>query len=211
MPNSLDISDPRRRLALAYAPQADRLVHRLLWSLDERLGAIVAGSREPMLGQIRLTWWRDALSGLADSLPRGEPLLGELSPMVASGRVTGSGLAQLAEGWMPLLSSASLDEAALIEHARLRGAGLFRLAAGLEQGGHALLDDAGMGWALADIARRVRDPAHAALARRLADAHLASVRGRWSGAMRPLALLTCFARDERAIFRGIWAGLTGRC
>jgi len=54
----LDSLGPLNRLALAYAPQSTRLPLLALLALDMRLAGIVRNSREPMLAQLRLAWWR---------------------------------------------------------------------------------------------------------------------------------------------------------
>lgn len=70
--------DPR---LLVLVPTDRRPALTALWRLEARLFALVAQHREPMLAQIKLSWWRDRLAQIAarsDDLPRGEPLLAEL-------------------------------------------------------------------------------------------------------------------------------------
>lgn len=207
------IADPERRLALAYARAADRPMLTLLWVLDERLGAIVAATREEMLGQIRLAWWRDALSALENGAPAGEPLLGELAAAVQAGRVDAAMLGALAEGWMALLDGAPLDAETMARFAEGRGATLFGLVAGnAESPGVA---DAGAGWALADLARRTSEPAAATQAGALAEARLKAAPRRWPRELRPLAVMVALARTRGRhgavrMARAIWAGIAGR-
>ena len=94
---AFDIADPERRLALAYAPRDRRGALAVLWALDERLGSIVAATREAMLGEIRLAWWRDALAGLDEITPAG--LLGDivLCPQVAVAQAEEAGHSVLDE------------------------------------------------------------------------------------------------------------------
>lgn len=52
-----------------------------LWALAERLTKLLQDAREPLIGQIKLAWWRDMTTMLASdpaALPKGEPLLAEL-------------------------------------------------------------------------------------------------------------------------------------
>ncbi|MEL0155795.1 hypothetical protein [Sphingopyxis sp.] len=73
-----DIRDPRVMVAV---PRARREALAALWALAERLTKLLADAREPMIGQIKLAWWRDMAGLLAsdpDALPKGEPLLAEL-------------------------------------------------------------------------------------------------------------------------------------
>ena len=73
-----DIRDPRVMVAV---PRARREALAVLWALAERLTKLLADTREPMIGQIKLAWWRDMAGLLASdpaALPKGEPLLAEL-------------------------------------------------------------------------------------------------------------------------------------
>ena len=54
-----------------------------LWALMERLTKLLDDVREPMIGQIKLAWWRDMMALMADdadAIPKGEPLLSEMTP-----------------------------------------------------------------------------------------------------------------------------------
>ena len=77
MPPAVPIVDPERNLVLAYAPVRARAALATLWRLDERLGGVVATTSEPMIGRIRLAWWREALERLDQGGPPAEPLLRE--------------------------------------------------------------------------------------------------------------------------------------
>ncbi len=214
---SPEIADPRRRLALSYARRADRAKLAMLWALDERLGAIVGAAREPMLGEIRLAWWRDALSALGTGAPGGEPLLGGLAMIVRDGGIEGGQLADLADGWTALLAPLPLDAEALDRFATERGSRLFMLSAMLlGVGDHTGIEDAGAAWALADLASHVSDRETAIRSRALLQDRLSAMPSRWPAPLRPLAMLVAFARHEASapgmvLIRGIWAGLTGRC
>jgi phytoene synthase len=73
-----DIRDPRVMVAV---PRERRLAVAALWVLAERLTKLLRDAREPMIGQIKLAWWRDMMAMLASDpamLPKGEPLLAEL-------------------------------------------------------------------------------------------------------------------------------------
>ena len=77
---------PPMLLAIAYAPASVRARLKWLLSLDERLLAILERTSEPMIAQLRLSWWRDAMNAESDKRPKGEPLfaaLGEIEPDAA--------------------------------------------------------------------------------------------------------------------------------
>lgn len=70
--------DPRIALTL----KADRRdAVQSLWALAIRLTKLLDDVREPLIGQIKLAWWRDMMAMLATdaaSLPMGEPLLADI-------------------------------------------------------------------------------------------------------------------------------------
>jgi len=62
-------------------PRTRRPAIAALWALAERLTKLLQDAREPLIGQIKLAWWRDMMAMLAAdpaALPKGEPLLAEL-------------------------------------------------------------------------------------------------------------------------------------
>jgi 15-cis-phytoene synthase len=69
---------PPLLLAIAHAPPDLR--DRLGWLLrfDQRLAQLVERASEPLIAQLRLAWWRDALAKDAGERPKGEPLLASL-------------------------------------------------------------------------------------------------------------------------------------
>ena len=174
-----------QRLALSYAPAAARLPTLALLALDRRLAGIVRGSREPMLAQLRLAWWREQLAADAASWPEGEPLLNALR----SWQGRHGGLTSLVDAWEVLTGTAPLAEEALEDFGRSRGEAFAALAGAL--GTERDADRArqfGRGWALADLAVHVSHPEERA--RALALAMNASRKGpRPSRKLRPLAVL----------------------
>lgn len=75
---SLEILPPTR-LAMAYVPAHLRSALTLLLQMDMRFGDIVRTAREPMIAQIKMAWWREALTEAVDLRPKGEPLLQALA------------------------------------------------------------------------------------------------------------------------------------
>lgn len=73
-----DLRDPRVIVAV---PRGSRAALAALWALAERLTKLLREAREPLIGQIKLAWWRDMMALIANdpaALPKGEPLLAEL-------------------------------------------------------------------------------------------------------------------------------------
>jgi len=78
------------------APRRARPSLRVVFALDARLGGIMPAAREPLLGQIKLAWWREQLLALTGATTPAEPLLGALSTLI-SAKLTGAQLADLIE------------------------------------------------------------------------------------------------------------------
>ena len=191
-----ELADPERALAVAYAPAGLRVGLSAIFALDERFGGIVSSTSEPMIGLMRLAWWREALEKLDPDTAPAEPLLGLIADKVLSRGVTGGALAAIEDGWTALLDGEP-DADAIARHGRERGRNLFLAAADLLGADDQRLSTAGEAWALTDLGFRhsngqVRETA---LAR--ANALAASLpAGRWRLAARPLAALFVLARKD---------------
>jgi phytoene synthase len=187
-----------RALALGYAPAAKREGLAALFALDATLGQVVRGTREPLVGQMRLTWWRDALTALDERPPPAQPVLVAIATQVQPHGVNGATLATMTQGWEQLFAE-PLDADAMAAHARERGGVLFAAAERLLGGHRPDVAVVGEGWALADLGAGLRDPAAADMARDLAGKRLdGAARGRWPRALRPLGALALLARDDLA-------------
>lgn len=175
------LGDEVRGLALHFVPAASRARVHALWALDEALAQVVRTTTQPMIGQMRLTWWHERLMQLDTAPPPAEPILTTLHP---TGH--GAALAGLVEGWEMLLEPLPLDAGALATHAALRGETLFAATArmiGFAPGP----EGAGRGWAASDLARHCSDPATTAAAHRLAQVALAGATTPAPKALRILA------------------------
>lgn len=204
-------ADPEVALAIGYAPADARASLHALWALDAKLAAILRTTTEPLIGQMRLTWWHDAVARAGEI--GGEPLLRAL----AEARLAPGMLQRIVEGWEALLEEA--DDAALSAYADGRGGGLFE-AATERIGAAEPARDAGAGWALVDLARHHSSPAVAARALALARVRLDRAPRRWGRAGRTLGALTKLARRDlggielqgspRRVLSAAWLALTGR-
>jgi phytoene/squalene synthetase len=67
---SLRAADPDRYFASLFAPPADRPYLHALYAFNHELARVAENVREPMLGQIRLEWWRETVEGAAKGAPR---------------------------------------------------------------------------------------------------------------------------------------------
>jgi phytoene synthase len=210
---------PERDLALSYAVDGGAAA-AAIFALDDRLAAIVRAARDPLIGQMRLTWWHGALSALDGAPPPAEPLLQTLAREVLPRGVAGAALAEMAEGWEALLYQ-PLDAEAVTRHGD-RGRALFAASGQAIGAVGDPLDAAGAGWALADLARHAADPGVAGIAAGqaapLLDRALAvswSRRGRALGALAHLARLDLERPGSRPgapqrVWRMLRHRLTGR-
>ena len=193
--------NPEQELAFSYARAGSRSGLAALFALDATLANILRTTREPMVGQMRLTWWHEALTRLDSAAPPGEPVLQALARDVVPRGISGARLAGMIDGWEELLDAGTLDDAAIGRHADARGGTLFAMAG--EMLGARDTDPvvpAGKGWALADLGRHLADRSIAERVLRLAAAPLVEAGlARWSRAARPLGALAQIARMNLAV------------
>ena len=205
-----DPGDPERALALSYAPPGARAGLVALFALDQTLGQILRTTREPLVGQMRLTWWHEALCALDRTPPPAQPVLQALAAEVLPRGVTGAMLAGMIDGWEALLDAETIVDVNIIAYGRKRGVGLFEVAGAVLACPPAdPVAAAGEGWALADLAAHMSDRETSARAAALAAGPLAQASAqRWSREGRALGALAHIARmdlaDARA--RGVARG-----
>ena len=186
---------PDRELMLAAAPQAARDALRTLFDLDDRLAGIVRTTREPMVGQMRLVWWHDALERLDTAAPPAEPLLQDVARLLLPRGVSGAALAAMTDGWEELVVTDPLNDQALARHADSRGGTLFALAGRLLGAEPTVLRIAGQGWAHADLARQLTVAALADHASAQARATLSrAFAATWQTPVRSVGVLALLAR-----------------
>lgn len=162
-----------------------------LLDLDRRLEQLARRTRDPLVAQMRLTWWYEALGALDQGKVPAEPLLESLAADVLPAGVTGAALAELASGWEVLLEERPLAEEAMNRFARQRGATLFGALGSLI--GIPPVAAAGEAWALARFAASV-DGEERALAHDLAEARWRdATTSAWPRAARPLGVLALLA------------------
>lgn len=181
--------DPDRYLATLYAPRDKRPALFALHALDLELLDVALGTSEPMIGQIRLAWWRERLAELDGQAVPAQPVLKALS-------IAGLSASDL-EGFDDA-SLAYLD-GDVHEWAHLRGTKLFAVGARILDSSDDAVD-AGHVWAAVDGWRRgLIDQAAVAEV-------LAAAPRRMPAPLRPIAALTGLARSDFARNRAILPG-----
>jgi 15-cis-phytoene synthase len=199
MTASFEQLSPPQRLAIVYAPAKVRDAFALLLQFDERLSDIVSRISEPMIGQLKLAWWRDALNAAPGQRPKGEPLLSALSELDKPGLTTAAH--KLVDAWEMLLMEEQWSDALLDSFATARGEAVFEGFARLLENNRPVGAMA-QEWAKRDLAARYPKAMPATLA--LRTEALPSQR-----ILRPLTLLVMLSRGVSGP-RLIWHGLTGR-
>ena len=155
---------------MLYAPAAVRPAWMALHGLDLELESVVAGTTEPMIGQIRLAWWREALEGLDAGKVPAQPLLQLIAAEVLPRGVSGAELAGLEDRWLEMIG------AEVVPESHFTGGGLLFTWLGRLAGGEAAQAQAlGMAWAVGEA------PA-----------------GRTAASLRPLAGLAKLAARDAA-------------
>lgn len=185
-----------RALALLYAPSSLRPALHALFALDDTLAAILRTTREPLVGQMRLTWWYEALGRLDVTPAPAEPVLSALQRSVLPRGVTGAMLATLVDGWEALLEP-EFDVAAMDRFARDRGRRLFDLAGTVLDVTDRRIGLAGEGWALADLSHGLSDADSRTNAASRARTSLDdALRGLWPRRARALGAMALAARFD---------------
>ena len=186
-------------LALTYASVRERAPLAALFAIDKAMGDVVRTTREPLLGPVRLAWWRERLEDLDKGISApAEPRLVAVERHLLPRGVSGHDLASLEAGWLRLFDpfpwSAETSEAIWF-----RGNLLFGLGAKVLGRADERIQTAGGLWALVDAARHCTD---AGSRRMLMDqaCKFARTAGRipFPSELRPLSMLAALAiRDCR--------------
>ena len=171
-------------------------------ALDRRLARAALHAREPMLGQLRLAWWRDRFRSPASAWPASEPLLAALGPFDPERRA----LEALVDAWEALVGDTP-EPSALAGLGGARAGALLALARVLGcEAPPAAIEALARRWTLGELAPDApgdRSPVPSGLPR----------------AMRPLAIMAELAGERhamtphermRGLLRIMRLGMTGR-
>ncbi|EAQ30232.1 hypothetical protein NAP1_05630 [Erythrobacter sp. NAP1] len=185
------------QLAIAYTAAAMRRPLTVFLELDARLARIVAATNEPMLGQMRLAWWRDMLAKPFEERPQGDAVLDGIGDHWAGHEAA---LSALVDAWEIMLAE-NLDAAAALEFAtnRARPAeALAEMVSSNAEQSHAV----GRGmirWALADAAVNISSSEEREILLQQATAQLRD-RASYPRSLKGLRILSALA--ERSVRKG---------
>ena len=140
-------ADRDRWLAVQYAPATVRAALLAVHALDLEMAKVVATTTEPMIGQIRLAWWRERLEGLDRGEVPAQPVLQALAAEALPRGVGGADLASFEDAWLALAAD-DLDR-----HVEARGQALGVVSARLLGGDAAAAVNLATAWAAGEAAR----------------------------------------------------------
>src|SRR5271165_63811 len=86
--NALRAADPDRYFASLFAPAQLRPHLFALYAFNHEVARIAETVREPMLGAIRLEWWRETAEGASRGAPRNHDVARGLGALFAQKAVT---------------------------------------------------------------------------------------------------------------------------
>src|SRR5882672_10013553 len=152
--------DHDRYLTTLFAPAAARPRLIALYAFNTEVARVGETVSEPIIGQMRLQWWRDAIAEAASGRPpRKHPVVAGLVDVLASGATPADFEPLLVAREQDLDEGAPADLAALEAYAEATSATLVRLAARLlgaeDDTTRAAARHVGIGWALVGCLRAV--------------------------------------------------------
>lgn len=125
----VEAHDPVRFSCILLAPSDKRRGLLALLALNAELARVSALVHEPMIGEIRLAWWRESLAGLAHEHTRGHKVLEELLPLLRAGTVTAAELEDVAAARIfDIGTDTMVDEPAFAAYARSGAGALARIS-----------------------------------------------------------------------------------
>ncbi|GAB4149419.1 MAG: squalene/phytoene synthase family protein [Sphingomonadales bacterium] len=154
--------DHGRYLTALYAPARARPWLLALYAFNLELAHVRAAVSEPLLGEIRLTWWRETVDGVYAGMPRAHPVAQALAAAVAATSPPRTLFDAMIDGRMLELDGAALaQDQALLDHADMTGGATQALAAWLALGNDpgtqasAAARAVGRAWALVGLVRAI--------------------------------------------------------
>src|SRR5919198_1428234 len=149
--------DHDRYLTTLFAPAAARERLIALYAFNTEVARVGETVSEPLIGQMRLQWWRDAIAEAAAGAPRKHPVVAGLVDVLAAGAVPGDFEPLLVARERDLDDAPPATLAALEEYADATSATLVRIAARLLGAADDATRDAarhvGIAWALVGALR----------------------------------------------------------
>ena len=156
--------DPDRYFASLFAPASCRPSLFALYAFNYEIARLGLQTREPMMGAIRLQWWREVVEQAREGRPRAHPVAVGLAALFA-GSASPQALfdTMLDASEFDVAPDSFADLAALEAYGEATSSNLMRIAAHVlsgEAGAEPFLKHAGVAFALTGLLRAI--PVHAA-------------------------------------------------
>jgi phytoene synthase len=156
--------DHDRYLTCLFAPAARREALFALYAFNLEVAKTAELVSEPMLGRIRLQWWREAIDEIYGGRPRRHEVIGPLGAAVTRHGLSRAHFDRLIDGREFDLDGEAPDTLARLEaYAEATSAGLNLLALEIlgaaDEAGRSAAREVGIAWALTGLLRAV--PFHA--------------------------------------------------
>jgi phytoene synthase len=210
--------DPDRYFASLFAPASRRPLLFVLYAFNYEISRVGLQSREPMMGVIRLQWWRETVEQAREGRPRAHPVAVGLAALFAGcapPQGTFETIIDAREFDVVPDSFADLD--ALEAYGEATSSNLMRIAAFVltgEAGAEPFLKHAGVAYALSGLLRAIA--AHAVRRKSYFPLDILSTEGAtvetvFAGRISPslrrvIRRLACCAREHVAAARKSAAG-----
>lgn len=151
---ALRSADPDRYFATLFAPAPLRPHLTALYAFNAEVARVAQSVREPMLGAIRLEWWRETAEGAARGRPRNHDVAFGLEALLKASAVQLGDLeAIIAARAFDSSADRFADFAALENYLDATSGALMRIAATILGGDPARVKEAGLAYGLTGILR----------------------------------------------------------
>jgi phytoene synthase len=151
---SVRAADPDRYFSALFAPAPLRPFLFALYAFNAELARVAQTVREPMLGAIRLEWWRETAEGAAKGKPRNHDVAKGLAALFAQKPIALADLeALIAARAFDSSADRFADFAALENYIDATGGAVMRLAARILGGNPALTTQAARAYGLTGLLR----------------------------------------------------------
>jgi phytoene/squalene synthetase len=151
---SVRAADPDRYFSHLFAPAALRPHLLALYAFNAEVARVAETVREPMLGAIKLEWWRETAQSAAEGTPRNHDVAHGLVDLLAAHAVTLAGLeAIIAARAFDSSVETFADFAALETYIDATSGALMRLAAKILGGDPRVTREAGRAYGLTGLLR----------------------------------------------------------
>ena len=148
-------SDPDRYFSALFAPAEKRKHLLALYSFNIEIARVADTVREPMMGEIRLEWWRETLAGARAGMPRNHDVARALAALFAAVELPAAPFEAMIEArGFDSSPNSFADRAAVETYCDATSGSVMRLAARILGGeADAVAREAGIAYALAGILR----------------------------------------------------------